>query len=132
MTPEVKRKTLNAIWECLRAMEAAPIENGCRDKLLGKHLEHPQRSPAIVTTIQVEFGRKPGWFSLWQEGGGLKAIIWAPYILRDPEAREEVNTLRAKLGSILHLGEIQLRVKEPHEWLAYKDWPLKENGCAKR
>ena len=131
MTPEVKRNALNAIWDCLQTMGAVSCENGCRKKLLGRHLEHPERSPIIVTTIQLEFSRKPGGFSLWQEGGGLKAIIWAPGITRDPEARQEVDALRAKLSSVLHLSETQLRAKEPHEWLAHKGWPLIENGCAK-
>ena len=134
MTPQVKRKTLHAIWECLRtSAETISIENGCQNALLGRHLEYPERSPTIVTTIPVEFGHKPGWFSLWQEGGGLKVILWSPDA-RNPqsEARAAVDSLKRCLGSIMHLGEVQFRVKEPNEWLAYKGWPLKENGtCAK-
>lgn len=129
MTPEVKRKALNAVWECLRTSPAGTtLANGCREKLLGKHLEHLERSPEIITTLDMPYGNNGGWFTLWQVGGGLKVILWVqPLIYRIGEVRAEIQQLQRTLHSILH-SEIQLRVKEPFEWLKMKGWPYEEGG----
>lgn len=137
MTPDVLRKTANAVWARLRNSPAgAVLSEECRKALLGRITAFPERSSEIIATIAVPFGSKGGWFSLWRTGGGLKVIIWVPPTLyREENARDDVEEVRRLLGGVQHLGEIQLRVLEERrirEWLAQKGWPLEEEKMCTR
>lgn len=124
-----KRRRLESLWERLQA-KVPGLANGCKEALLGPHLEHPERSPIIVTTIPLEFA-SPSWFSLRQEGGGFKGFVWLPPKggSVNPEARRQAEGLVADLKSELVLGLVQLRLILPHKQLAEWSWPLKEDNC---
>lgn len=127
MTSGVKRERLNAIWECLqRSFGGTALKNSCRKALLGRHIEHLEGSPTIITTISVEVGGKDGWISVWQQGGGLTVVIWSINQMSEG-AREEVRALRYRLEAVGAM--VQIRWARPQEWLARKGWPQIYEGC---
>ena len=128
MSPRLKARNLKGGWTCLRNFPAgAPLENGCRETLLGKHLKHPERNPIIITTIIYPFGGSDGWVSCWQQGGGITWVLWS--VKRtDPKTRQEVEDLERQL---VRYGNVQVRWIRPNEWLAQKGWPLEEGVCTR-
>lgn len=123
MFPRLKARNLKDGWTCLRNSPiGASLGNGCREALLGRHLEHLERSPMIITTIFYPFGGSDGWVSCWQQGGGLTWVLWSAK-RTDPETREEVKNLERQL---VRYGSVQVRWIRPNEWLAKKGWPLEE------
>ena len=128
MFPGVKRRNLEGGWACLRNSPAgASLQNGCRETLLGRHLEHLEGSPIIVTTISYPFGGSDGWVSCWEQGGGITWVLWS--VKRtDPWTRQEVEDLERQL---VRYGSVQVRWIQPNEWLAQKGWPLEEGVCTR-
>ena len=123
MFPGLKARNLEGGWTCLRNYPTgATLENGCREALLGRHLEHLERSPTIITTIFYPLGESDGWVSCWQQGGGITWILWSVKRM-DPKTRQNVKDLERQL---IRYGNVQVRWIRPNEWLAQKGWPLKE------
>ena len=125
----LKARNLEGGWTCLRNSPAgASLENGCREALLGKHLEHLERSPTIITTIFYPFGGSDGWVCCWQQGGGITWVLCSVKRM-DPETRQEVENLERQL---VRYGNVQVRWKRPHEWLDQKGFPIIEDGVCTR
>ncbi len=109
-----KTKNLEAIRVCLRNSPVADsLPEGWEDQLFGKHLEHPERAIQETTIIPMEFGWKPGWFSLHQAGGGLRIAIWSPRFHLHPAARAHIDELKQCLESVLPSHLVQIRGVEP-------------------
>lgn len=135
MTPTVLRKTASEFWARLRnSPVGVSFTERCREALLTRIIEFPERSSEVIQTIAVPYGGKGGWLSLWRVGGGLKAILWIPPLLyRDPGVRADVEEIQRLLSSVQHLDEVQRRVlDEPkiRAWLAAKGWPIELATCA--
>lgn len=129
MTPNEKQKLRRGIEDCLRnSPVAASLPKGWESQLFGKHLEYPERSPQICTTIELELGPTSGWFTLEQAGGGFMAHIWAPGARGQKEAEEEARVLSDCLASFLPATCVKIRYARPHEFLARKGWSIR-NGA---
>lgn len=116
-----KTKKLGDIRDCLRASPVAEsLPDGWEDLLLGKHLAHPERDIQETTIIAIEFGFKPGWVSLRQEGGGFRMVLWAPRLHINPAARSDTAELKRCLDSILPAHLVQIRSAEPPSELLRK------------
>lgn len=125
MTPKVKEEALSAIWAIVQPL-LPTAKNGCRQALIGKHLEHPERNLEWASTIPVPFGGSPGWVSVWQDGGGgITVILWSP----DHKVigvREEIHDIQRRLNSIR--VPVQVRWIRPEGWLAQRGWKIAD-GC---
>ncbi len=130
MTPHQKRSTLFAILDCLQNFLGDSLPDGWKEELIGKHLEHAERNIEETTIIPLPLA-KEAWLTIWQQGGGLKTITWAPHAAeKKSRERTAVDELTRCLAAILHLGpmNVQVRFKKPHEWHRMKGRPVPENG----
>lgn len=129
-TAHIKYQLREWVANCLlNSRVAESLAEGWEERLFAKHLEFPERTPKrIITTEPLEFGRKPGWISLCESGGGCWIILWVPGMQHNPQVRAEAEEIQRCLDSVLHLGRTQIRVREPHRWLREQGWPLSGNG----
>lgn len=127
MTPEVKRKRLQAIGECLQnSLAADSLPADWQDKLFGRHLARPERDLNLITTLEVTIGGEAGWFMVWQKGGGFTFIIWTNK--KNSAAELEADDLRRCLQQTL--VPVQVRWTRPHEFLRVHGYKL-DNGTIK-
>ena len=129
MTPNEKRQLCRRIGDCLRQSPVAAFLPKCWErKLFEKHLEHPERSLHLCTTVEMEIGPTTGWFTLEQAGGGFQVHIWTPGGREGKETEAEAQDLSNCLSSILPASCIKIRYAKPHELLSRKGWPV-HNGA---
>lgn len=128
MTPGDKLQLCQQVGECLRN---SPVKDSLtkrwENQLFARHLEYPERSPQICTTVQLEIGPTTGWFTLEQTGGGFLAHIWAPGARESKEVEKEARDLGDHLLSVLPASCVRVRFAKPHEFLSRKGWSI-HNG----
>ena len=101
------------------------------EMLIEPHLnyleKYPDRSPHLTTAAPVHFGRKPGWRTLTQEGGGLTIRLWCPDAENPQcEAHATVEAERRRLRAALHPVPVFAFTEEPFEFLAKHGWKPEE------
>lgn len=125
MTPNEKRQLCRRIGDCLRQSPVMDfLPKRWESRLFAKHLEHPERSPHLCTTVAMEIGPSTGWFTLEQAGGGFQIHIWAPSARESKEAEKEARDLSDCLSSILPGTCVKIRCTKPHELMSRKGWPV--------
>jgi len=107
---------------------AASLSKCWERELFAKHLECPERSPHLCTTVAMEIGSTNGWFTLEQAGGGFLAHIWVPGAREWKETEAEAQNISDCLSSILPASCIKIRCARPHELMSRKGWPV-HNGA---
>lgn len=119
-----RERTLDAIADCLRnspVAESLPEE--WEEKLLGEHRRFLDRDQTIDTTVACEFGRKPGWMTVDQRGGGMSTDFWSLEARECGEARAEMEALANRLRSAAVHLTVYTRFTTPHESNKRRGWP---------
>ncbi len=125
MTPGEKNRTLDGIRDCLRNYpEAESLPGDWEKYLIEAHREHINRDAALGRGVPCEFGRKPGWVTVEQGGGGIFVHLWSLEAQKNPEARAAMQNLEGCLAAVLHLSKVWLRLTTPHEIHRRKGWQL--------
>lgn len=133
MFPRNLRQAVAEIWTAVASSRAgSTLDDDDRRALCDEHLIRPERTREVITTIAVPFGGKGGEFSLWQAGGGFKAVIWiSTHLYPELGVKADIQELQRLLSSVRAVSEVQLRDRERMErWLKGKGWPL-QNGKAR-
>lgn len=125
MHADEKARTLNAIADCLwNSSVADSLPERWRGMLLEEHYKDLDRDRAIGRTIKCELGRKPGWVTVEQGGGGIFVHLWSLEARRCTEARAAMEDLASRLRSAAtHLGSVYTRFIAPHEMHSRRGWP---------
>lgn len=122
---------LEDVWQYL--IDRIELSADCKEKFIKPHLS--ERTFHVLTTIPVYIASERGWVTVWQEGGGLKVILWVPVQnIRsiNPETKRLAEEIATGLrNSVSRLGIVQIRWKHPGDFLAERGWPLK-NGCDRK
>lgn len=125
MTPGEKQQLCRQVRESLGN---SPVKDSLpkrwENQLFARHLEHPERSSQICTTVSLDFGLTTGWFTLEQAGGGFLAHIWAPGARESKEVEKEARDLGDHLLSVLPASCVRVRFAKPHEFLSRKGWSV--------
>lgn len=104
-----------------------------RKALLGPHIERLGKSRTIITTIPINLAGEPGEFSLWQEGGGLRAVVWTGDDWDDPvrsAAEDLARLLRPIFGSVPGCVQVRLKSARGDKFLRAKGWPYEgKHSC---
>ena len=126
MTPEALRNKVVAVGTRLYTPEKDSLPDGWWEALIEPHLEFTNRTGRQLTTAApYPFGRKPGWVTMAQEGGGLATGLWCGDAQSSTcEVRVVMERIRRDLLAIVPL--VRIWPAEPFDWLAKRGWTPQE------